>query len=79
MSTSQQTTPWADVATEHDLDSLGRELRAEIAQLGGELRGKMWQLRADFHRELGMFTRTSVISMLTVVIAVAGLAFGEQA
>jgi hypothetical protein len=24
---------WADVATMHDLDSLGRELRAEIAQL----------------------------------------------
>lgn len=67
---------WADVATKHDLDSLGRELRAEIGQLRGELRGEIGQLRGDFHRDLGALTRTLVISMLTTVIAVAGLAFG---
>jgi hypothetical protein len=71
---------WTDVATKHDLDSLGRELRGEIAQLRselrGELRGEIGQLRADFHRDLGVLTRTLVISTLTMVIAVAGLAFG---
>ena len=56
---------WADVATKHDLDSLRIELRAEIGQLRGE-----------FHRDLGVLTRTLMISMLTAVIAVAGLAFG---
>ena len=65
MVTSQHSTPWADIATKHDLDSLRIELRAEIGQLRGE-----------FHRDLGVLTRTLMISMLTAVIAVAGLAFG---
>jgi hypothetical protein len=67
---------WADVATKHDLDSLRIELRAEIEQLGGELRGEIGQLRGEFHRDLAALTRTLMISMLTTVIAVAGLAFG---
>jgi hypothetical protein len=89
---------WADVATKHDLSSLGRELRAEMAQLSSELRGELaevrseigqlrselrgeivevrGELRAEFHRDLAVLTRTLVISMLTTVIAVAGLAFG---
>jgi hypothetical protein len=67
---------WADVATKHDLDSLRIELRAEIGQLGGELRGEIGQLRGEFHRDLAALTRTLMISMLTTVIAVAGLAFG---
>ena len=60
---------WADVATKRDLDSLSNELR-------GELRGEIGQLRGEFHRDLGVLTRTLMISMLTTVIAVAGLAFG---
>jgi hypothetical protein len=60
---------WADVATKHDLESLGRELRAELRAEIGELSG-------NIYRELGAQTRTLVISMLTMVIAVAGLAFG---
>ena len=60
----------------HDLDSLRIELRAEIGQLGGELRGEIGQLRGEFHRDLAALTRTLMISMLTAVIAVAGLAFG---
>ena len=67
---------WADVATKHDLDSLRIELRAEIGQLRGELRGEIGQLRGEFHRDLAALTRTLMISMLTTVIAVAGLAFG---
>ena len=78
---------WVDVATKHDLDSLGRELRAEIGQLRSEVHGEIGQLRGEllkeigglrgeFHRDLGLLTRTLVISMLTMVIAVAGLAFG---
>jgi hypothetical protein len=67
---------WADVATKHDLDSLRIELRAEIGQLRGELRGEIGQLRGEFHRDLDVLTRTLMISMLTAVIAVAGLAFG---
>ena len=67
---------WADVATKHDLDSLRIELRAEIGQLGGELRGEIGQLRGELHRDLAALTRTLMISMLTTVIAVAGLAFG---
>ena len=78
---------WADVATKYDLEGLGRELRAEIGQLRselhgeigqlrGEFRGDIGQLRAEFHRDLGVHTRTLMISMLTMVIAVAGLAFG---
>ena len=67
---------WADVATKHDLDSLRIELRAEIGQLRGELRGEIGQLRGEFHRDLAALTRTLMISMLTAVIAVAGLAFG---
>jgi hypothetical protein len=71
---------WADVATKHDLASLGRELRAEIAQLRSELRGELraetGNLRAEFHRDMGIQTRTLMISMLTMVIAVAGVAFG---
>ena len=76
MVTSQHSTPWADIATKHDLDSLRIELRAEIGQLRGELRGEIGQLRGEFHRDLGVLTRTLLISMLTAVIAVAGLAFG---
>jgi hypothetical protein len=67
---------WADVATKHDVDSLRIELRAEIGQLRGELRGEIGQLRGEFHRDLAALTRTLMISMLTTVIAVAGLAFG---
>ena len=37
---------WADVATRHDLDNLGNQLRVEIGQL-----------RGDFHRDLGALTR----------------------
>ncbi|MGH9250698.1 MAG: hypothetical protein ACRD0W_14400 [Acidimicrobiales bacterium] len=59
---------WADVATKHDLDSLGIQLRSE-------LRAEIGQLRGEFHRDLGALTRTLMISMLTTVIA-AGLAFG---
>jgi hypothetical protein len=40
------------------------------------LRGEIGQLRGEFHRDLGVLTRTLMISMLTTVIAVAGLAFG---
>jgi len=67
---------WADVTTKHDLDSLRIELRAEIGQLRGELRGEIGQLRGEFHRDLAALTRTLMISMLTAVFAVAGLAFG---
>jgi hypothetical protein len=67
--TSPQATPWADVATKHDLDSLSSQLRSE-------LRAEIGQLRGEFHRDLAALTRTLMISMLTTVIAVAGLAFG---
>ena len=92
---------WADVATKHDLDVLGREIRGEIAQLRsetaqlrdelrgelrgeigqvrgeiGHLRGEIGHLRSDIYRDLGAQTRTLVIGMLTMVVAVAGLAFG---
>ena len=60
---------WADVATKHDLDSLSSQLRSE-------LRGEIGQLRGEFHRDLGVLTRTLMISMPTAVIVVAGLAFG---
>lgn len=67
---------WADVATKRDLDSLAHELRAEIGQLRGEMRGEIGQLRGEFHRDLGVLTRTLMIGMLTLVVAVAGVAFG---
>jgi hypothetical protein len=34
------------------------------------------QLRGEFHRDLAALTRTLMVSMLTTVIAGAGLAFG---
>jgi hypothetical protein len=41
-----------------------------------KFRGEIGHLRSDINRDLGAQTRTLVIGMLTMAVAVAGLAFG---
>ena len=78
---------WADVARRSDVESLGRELRAEIATVRGEiatsaaeLRGEMSELRREmalmavgFHRDMTRQTWVLLATVLAAVGAVGGL------
>ena len=43
---------WADVATKRDLDSLGHQLRAEMADTRTELKTEMAELRTELKTEM---------------------------
>ena len=71
---------WSDVARRSDVESLGRELRLEIATSAAELRGAMSELRREmalmavaFHRDITRQTWILLGTVLTAVGAVGGL------
>ncbi|MGH8774009.1 MAG: hypothetical protein ACRDWI_02195 [Jiangellaceae bacterium] len=71
----------ADLGAE--MGELRGEVRAEMGELRGEVRveiagvrAEVAGVRAEFHHDLGVLTRTLMISMITAVVAVASLAFG---
>lgn len=67
---------WADVATKHDLESLSREMRAEIAGIRGEVSSDIGALRAEMYAEFTRQTRIYIFATLTAVVTVGGVAFG---
>ena len=71
---------WADVATRRDLDVVRQEVRSDIDVLRHEMREGFADIRADFRGEITdaitAQTRLVVLSTLSAVVAVAGLALG---
>jgi hypothetical protein len=77
---------WGDVARRSDLDHLEHvlraemtgaigELRGEMSELRGEmseLRGEMSELRGDLMAEMARQTRTVIVAMASMVVAVVG-------
>ena len=66
---------WADIATKRDFDHQGESLRSEIALVRSDLRGEMAGLRGEFHRELNSQTKTLFLSLASLNLTLAALAF----
>jgi hypothetical protein len=71
-------TGWADTATKDDLDRLGAELRSELSQLRGELRGELRSelsgLRVEMHDALREQTTRLGTWMIPTWLSAVGLA-----
>jgi len=52
---------------------LGTGIRSELALLEARLRGEMSELRADLVGQMARQTRTMIVALVTVVLAVASL------
>ena len=64
---------WADVATRRDLDSLGHQLRGEMAELRGDLRGEMAELRSELRIEIAGIGRNLFFQMAGLQLSAAAL------
>ena len=64
---------WADVARRSDVESLGRELRMEIATSAAEIRREMAVMAVGFHRDMTRQTWVLLATVLAAVGAVGGL------
>ena len=64
---------WADVATKRDLDHLRVLTRADIDQLGAELRGEMGLFSERMFDRMTAQTRTLVFSVMGSALSVAAL------